>query len=119
MKVKVETLFVPGMEIPYEYDFGTTSELLIKVVAQRLGKPGTSHPILLMARNKFEPPPCMECGRPATQLCTECLYDREGGPSELCDEHAEEHEHVEMIMALVNSPRTGMCGYSGPAEPPY
>ncbi|MBK6433512.1 hypothetical protein [Candidatus Amarolinea dominans] len=38
---------------------------------------------------------------------------------ELCDEHAQEHEHEEMVMALVNSPRTGMCGYDGPAEPPY
>ena len=76
MKVKVETIFVPGLEIPYEYDFGTTSHLLIKVVAQRLGKPTTGHPIVLLARNKFEPPPCMVCGQPATQLCSECLYDR-------------------------------------------
>jgi hypothetical protein len=119
LKVKVETLFVPGMEIPYEYDFGTTSELLIKVVAQRLGKPATKHPIVLMARNKFEPPPCIECGQPSTHLCTQCLNDRLGGPSELCDDHAREHEHDEMVMRLVNSPRTGMCGYDGPAEPPY
>jgi len=118
MKVKVETIFVPGMEIPYEYDFGTTSHLLIKVVAQRLGKPTTDHPIVLMARNKFEPPPCIECGEPATRLCTECMYE-EDGRYEFCDEHAETHEHAEMIMSLVNSPRTGMCGYDGPAEPPY
>ena len=38
---------------------------------------------------------------------------------EFCDAHAEEHEHDDMLMALVNSPRTGMCGYDGPAEPPY
>ena len=44
---------------------------------------------------------------------------REDGHSELCDAHAEEHEHDDMLMALVNSPRTGMCGYDGPAEPPY
>ena len=119
LKVKVETIFVPGLEIPYEYDFGTTSELLIKVVAQRLGKPTTGHPIVLLARNKFEPPSCMVCGQPATQLCSECLYNREDGRSELCDAHAQEHEHDEMLMALVNSPRTGMCGYDGPAEPPY
>ena len=37
----------------------------------------------------------------------------------LCDEHAEEHEHYEGVMAFVNSPRIGMCGYNGPAEPPY
>jgi hypothetical protein len=119
MKVKVATIFVPGLEIPCEYDFGTTSHLLIKVVAQRLGKPTTGHPIVLLARNKFEPPPCMVCGQPATQLCSECLYDREDGRSELCDAHAKEHEHDDMLMALVNSPRTGMCGYDGPAEPPY
>ena len=40
-----------------------------------------------------------------------------------CDVHAEEHaedlEHEDMLMSIVNSPRTGMCGYNGPAEPPY
>jgi len=119
MNVRVGALFQPGMEIPYEYDFGTTSHLVIKVINQRTGKPTASHPIVLMARNKFEPPPCMECGQPATDLCTECLYEREDGRSELCDEHAQAHVHDEYIMPLLNSPRTGMCGYAGPAEPPY
>lgn len=119
MDVRVRGIFTPGLESPYEYDFGTSSELTIKVVAQREGKPLTEHPIFLMARNKFEPPPCTVCGEPATYLCTECMYDREDNRCELCDEHAEEHEHEEMVMALVNSPRTGMCGYNGPAEPPY
>jgi hypothetical protein len=40
-----------------------------------------------------------------------------------CDAHTEEHaedlDHEEMMMPIVNSPRTGMCGYDGPAEPPY
>jgi hypothetical protein len=61
----------------------------------------------------------MECGQPATRLCTECLHARQGGRSELCDEHARLHEHDEMILSLVNSPRTGVCGYDGPAKPPY
>ena len=119
MNVRVGALFQPGMEIPYEYDFGTTSHLVIKVINQRTGKPTTSNPIVLMARNKFEPPPCMECGKPATHLCAECLQEREDGRCELCDEHAQTHVHDEYIMRLVNSPRTGMCGYDGPAEPPY
>ncbi len=117
--VKVNSVFQPGLEISYEYDFGTTSELTIKVVAQRDGKPLTEHPIFLMARNKFEPPPCMICGKPATWLCSECLYDRDDERGELCDEHVEGHEHEDMVLGLVNSPRVGMCGYSGPAEPPY
>jgi len=120
MSVKVDSLFTPGLEIPYEYDFGTTTELVIKVVDQRAGRPTTDHPIVLMARNKFEPPACMECVQPATKMCNQCLYDHEGERFGLCDEHAEEHEHEEYnIMPLVNSPRAGQCGYTGPAEPPY
>ena len=116
--VKVSSIFQPGLELSYEYDFGTTSKLTIKVIAEREGKPLTEHPIFLMARNKFEPPACSVCGAPATWLCSECMY-HEDEKCELCDEHAQEHEHEEMVMALVNSPRTGMCGYDGPAEPPY
>ncbi len=122
MNVRVHRLFRPGMEIPYEYDFGTTSELLIKVVDQREGKPTTKNPIVLMARNAFEPPPCAECDQPATQLCAECIWEEEA-EAFFCATHAEEHaedmEHEDMLMSVVNSPRTGMCGYDGPAEPPY
>lgn len=118
MNVRVHKIFQPGMEIPYEYDFGATSELLIKVVDQREGKPTTENPIVLMARNAFEPPPCAECGQPAAFLCTECIWEDEDGAM-FCEAHADEHEHDDMLMPIVNSPRTGMCGYDGPAEPPY
>lgn len=119
MDVRVDELFAPGMEIPYEYDFGSSTELLIKVVGEREGKPLTQHPIVLMGRNNPFKLTCMICGEPATDLCTECLYEREDGRGELCQEHAREHEHDDMLMAIVNSPRVGVCGYNGPAEPPY
>jgi hypothetical protein len=118
MKVQVQRVFTSGMEIPYEYDFGTTSELVIKVVGERQGKATTKHPIALMARNSFEPPPCAECGQPAQWVCAECAWEDDSSAF-FCEAHADEHEHDDMLMAVVNSPRTGMCGYSGPAEPPY
>ena len=118
MNVQVHKLFAPGMKIPYEYDFGTTSELVIKVVGERQGKPTTKNPIVLMARNTFEPPPCTECGQPAEWLCAECMWEDDAAAM-FCAAHAEEHEHEDMLMPIVNSPRTGMCGYDGPAEPPY
>ena len=71
MKVLVSQVFEPGMEIPYEYDFGTTSELLIRVVDERQGQPTTKHPVALMARNKLEIPPCQVCGRPSTWIASD------------------------------------------------
>ncbi len=62
----------------------------------------------------------MECDQPAAWLCMECIYEfNETGA--LCDEHAREHPHTNYgePVPLVNSPRVGMCGYDGPAKPPY
>ena len=102
------------------YDFGTSSETLIKVVGVREGNPLSRYPIALMARNDPPEVTCMECDQPASWLCTECLYDL-GETGMLCDEHVEGHPHDDYgePMPLVNSPRVGMCGYTGPAEPPY
>jgi hypothetical protein len=121
MNIMVDRLFKLGLSIPYEYDFGTTSELTIKVVDERIGQTTTDNPIALMARNKIPVVPCMQCGQPATYTCIQCMYEREDGVCELCGEHAKTHPHDDYgePMPFVNSPRTGMCGYEGPAEPPY
>ncbi len=121
MEIQVDKLFAEGMSIPYEYDFGTTSELTIAVVDERYGKALSKYPIYLMARNKMASVQCIECGKEAMWLCMQCFYEREDQRCELCDEHAKSHSCDDYggPMPLVNSPRTGMCGYVGPAEPPY
>ena len=115
-----DTIFETDLVLRHLYDFGTTSETDIKVVGFREGKATTKHPIVLLARNQMPKMVCQECGRPAQWLCIECVYE-EDNSSYLCDEHMEEHPHENYgePMPLVNSPRTGMCGYDGPAEPPY
>ena len=117
---KADAIFEPGLVLRHLYDFGTTSETDIKVVGCREGKSTTKHPISLLARNRIPEFVCQECGQPAHWLCIECVYD-EDKSGYLCDEHMEEHPHENYgePMPLVNSPRTGMCGYEGPAEPPY
>lgn len=120
MSRKIEQIFQPGVELTHIYDFGTSSETLVKAVDVREGKPLTRHPIYLMARNKMPEMICTECGEPAGWLCMECLS--EGGEwATFCEKHAKEHLHedYEEPTPLVNSPRLGMCGYDGPAEPPY
>ena len=117
---KADAIFEPGMVLRHLYDFGTTSETDIKVVAAREGQAITKHPITLLARNVIPEAVCQECGQPANWLCVECLYE-ETKTGHLCDDHVEEHPHDSYgePMPLFNSPRTGMCGYDGPAEPPY
>jgi hypothetical protein len=120
MRRQVMQVFEPGLELTHIYDFGTSSETLVKVVDVREGKSLTSYPIVLMARNEPPAAECMECGQAASWLCLECLYESDEWGT-LCDEHVEEHpveEYGEPI-PLLNSPRVGMCGYDGPAEPPY
>ncbi|MEK7440238.1 MAG: hypothetical protein AABZ78_05535 [Chloroflexota bacterium] len=120
MSRKIKDVMQPQDTLTHIYDFGTSSETLVKVVGIRQGKPATSHPIALMARNLMPEAKCIECEKLATWLCMECLIEEET-PGFLCDEHAEGHPHDNYgePMPLVNSPRVGMCGYDGPAEPPY
>lgn len=109
-----------GAELTHIYDFGTSSETLIKAVGMRKGKPLTTHPITLLMRNVMPECECIECKQPAAWVCMECLIE-EGVWGTLCDEHAKTHPHDNYgePIPLVNSPRLGMCGYGGPAEPPY
>lgn len=117
---KADAIFEPGLVLRHLYDFGTTSETDIKVARSREGKATTKHPVALLARNQMPEMLCQECGQTAQWLCIECLYEEEKN-GYLCDEHKEEHPHENYgePMPLVNSPRIGMCGYDGPAEPPY
>jgi len=63
---------------------------------------------------------CIQCGKAAAWLCMECLIEQDIWGT-LCSEHVEDHPHDDYgePVPLVNSPRLGMCGYEGPAEPPY
>ncbi|MBU2103156.1 MAG: hypothetical protein ABH865_03490 [Candidatus Omnitrophota bacterium] len=117
---RAEDIFNRGTQLTHIYDFGTSSETVIKVAGVREGQPVTAYPIALMARNLTPEAKCEECGRPAAWLCVECLIEEERRGT-LCDEHTKSHPHDNYgePVPLVNSPRMGMCGYTGPAEPPY
>jgi hypothetical protein len=106
----VEDIFKPGLKIRHEYDFGSTTELLISVIGEYKGP--VKEKIELLARN--EPPQilCNECGKvPAVEICTECSWSGKGW---LCKSCAKKHKCGEdMMLPVVNSPRTGVCGYTG------
>ena len=108
MEIALGRLFLPGMRFRHEYDFGTTTELALKVVSE--GEMA-GRDIRVLARNDAPVLPCGECGSPAAETCMECSW---GGNGLLCDECAAKHAcGEEMFLPMVNSPRTGICDYSG------
>jgi len=110
MKVALGDVLGTGMRFYHEYDFGTTTELTLKVVSEREGE-AKGKSVQLLARNEAPLIKCELCKEAATQVCTQCVYSGEGW---LCDKCAGEHEcGEEMYLPVVNSPRVGMCGYAG------
>jgi hypothetical protein len=91
---------------------GSTTELTLKVVEERLGAKAATPAIELLAQNIAPVIVCTECGKEAAaNVCSECQYDESGW---LCEACSEDHECGEdMLLTVVNSPRVGVCGYMG------
>ena len=111
MDVQLWKVLSPGTRFGHTYDFGTSTELKLRVVGDREGRIG-GEPLRLLSRNEPFEWACMVCDGPATEICTYCMYEREN--PFLCEVHAEEHDcEEEALLPVVNSPRMGMCGYTG------
>ncbi len=110
MQVRLDEVLRPGQTCSYEYDFGSTTELTVKVISeQEVARKGSA--IQILARNTLPIVPCDVCGEPASSICMQCIYEDEGC---LCDTCAKDHKcGEEMLLPMVNSPRAGVCGYTG------
>jgi Plasmid pRiA4b ORF-3-like protein len=113
MNARVSAALPPvGGTFQYEYDYGSTTLLRLKVVAQRHA-PSRPNVVRLLARNESPVWNCSECGEPASSLCSYCVYEC---PAFLCEEHLDAHScDEEALLPVVNSPRMGVCGYTGGA----
>lgn len=120
MSRKAGDVFEETASFLHIYDFGTSSETRIALVGTREGAPLSKHPITLLSRNLIPQEPCFRCSEPAAFMCIGCQGEHDTSGL-LCVSHARNHDHEEFgePLPLVNSPRLGMCGYDGPAEPPY
>ena len=110
MNVKLNNVLSLNKKFYHEYDFGSTTYLKLKVVAESYDELKGSN-IEVIARNDQPPIICSYCDKLATKICTECLWSGEGW---LCDDCAKNHKcSEEMFLPVVNSSRTGICGYTG------
>lgn len=118
--VPLEKVLKVGQKFSYEYDFGSTTYLTLKVLAEREGalakdENGDPDAFLVMARNEPSVIPCRVCGKAATGIAMGYYSAYDGA---LCAECAKKHrsEDEEMLLPVVNSPRVGVCGYTGDGE---
>lgn len=105
-------ILTKGLTFGYEYDFGSTTELVMKVAGVRQGLDAPLKKPVVLARN--DPPAwvCADCGKPAVRVdsmrgygigkdnvcCATCA--RERGKADECG-----------FLNIANSPRTGVCAY--------
>ena len=109
MNVLVRDVLRPGIKFLHEYDFGTTTKLDLKCISERQGM--VRDKVDILARNDMFEFLCDECGKPAKEICIECMWEGNGF---LCESCAKGHKCGEdMLLPVVNSPRMGMCAYSG------
>ncbi len=106
-----EVLGSSGSRLGYVYDFGSSTELVVSHVAIVEAAPVKG--VRVVARNEAPSWPCDGCGQPATTICAECA-NADGGF--YCGTHGLKHRCGEdMLLPVVNSPRMGVCGYTGEA----
>lgn len=104
-----------GLNLRYEYDFGSTTELSLTVLKEL---PYTAKEIELLSRNEPLKIMCDACGKkPATVLCSVCAaYEDE---FYFCKDCAKKHKKTcddfadYAALPVVNSPRMGVCAYEG------
>jgi predicted RNA-binding Zn-ribbon protein involved in translation (DUF1610 family) len=99
-----------GEQFTHEYDFGTPTELTLKVIGVA-AKVFPDKGIAILARNNEPRYKCDNCNKVAIKICQGCSFEGKGW---LCKECAEKHPCGEdMLLPVVNSPRVGTCGYIG------
>jgi len=111
MSAKMQDILEEGLVFQYEYDMGSTTDLKLEVVDVRETKEKLPKGFLLVARNTAPEIPCKECKAPATQV----LMDYSENHGAYCEDCAESNleDESDMMLPVVNSPRMGVCGYTG------
>ena len=93
-----------GDKLLYEYDFGSTTEIILTVVSEA-SRPRQGEEVLLLARNEPISEVCETC-----QAIASCI--NAWGRNLVCETCAEE-DYEDAFMPIVNSPRMGECAYYG------
>ena len=101
-----------GQKFSYTYDFGSSTDLNLRIVSEREGLVNPKDVISLLARNLAPEFKCSVCDAPATLI----FGGSWGDGNTYCKKHAKKYEGEGLLLPVVNSPRVGVCGYGGPSS---
>jgi hypothetical protein len=114
LEVPLEKVLKIGQKFSYEYDFGSSTDLTLKVLSEREGvvQDEDEDTIEILARNIEPVMLCKVCGKPA-KFVVGGYFDVEENAfcSKKCVKKS--GEDADMLLPVVNSPRVGVCGYTG------
>ena len=114
MNYRLKDVVDVGDTFGYEYDFGSTTELVVSIHSEREGEKGKRE-IVIVSRNN-----------PSTIICSHCEKNKadfvnpegfyEGKPF-WCEECLKKEDDEDLdsnyLLPVCNSPRMGVCGYEG------
>ena len=116
LDVALEKVLKVGQKFSYEYDFGSSTDLTLKVLSEREGavqnEDEDEDTIEILARNVEPVMLCKVCGKPA-KFVVGGYFDVEENAfcSKKCVKKS--GEDADMLLPVVNSPRVGVCAYTG------
>ena len=116
LDVSLEKVLKVGHKFSYEYDFGSSTDLTLKVLTEREGalliQDEDEDTIEILARNNEPAILCKVCSKPA-RFVVGGFFDVEENAfcSKKCVKKS--GEDSEMLLPVVNSPRVGVCAYTG------
>lgn len=115
MSRKAKKVFYKDLKLEYEYDFGSSTNLLVTTIAEYPIK--ADKKIVLLSRNEPLELYCQTCGNePAVELCSVEDWNKDYLFCEKCaKKHAKNCKDFAdyAAMSVVNSPRMGVCAYGG------
>ncbi len=99
-----------GTQLLYDYDFGTTTRLVIDVIGEA-GMSKRHKKVIQLARNIQPQYACVKCGEKAEFVISRTGESiAEAAYCETCADEVMQREGMKML-PILNSPRCGMCGY--------
>jgi hypothetical protein len=116
LDVPLEKVLKIGQKFSYEYDFGSSTDVTLKVLSEREGvvqnEADDEDSIEILARNLEPVMVCIVCGKPAKLVVGGYFNVEENAYcSKKCVKKS--GEDAEMLLPVVNSPRVGVCAYTG------